>query len=72
MKQLGPRLVAVVPGIRPAGADRHDQARAATPEAAIAAGADVLVIGRAVTHADDPAAAAAAIAEAVAAHRRRG
>jgi orotidine-5'-phosphate decarboxylase len=67
VKQLGPRLVTVVPGIRPAGVDRHDQARAATPEAAVAAGADVLVLGRAVTHADDPAAAAAAIAEAVAA-----
>ena len=62
VKQLGPRLVTVVPGIRPAGADQHDQARAATPEAAVANGADVLVIGRAVTRADDPAAAAAAIA----------
>lgn len=66
VKTLGPRLVTVVPGIRPAGVDRHDQARAATPEAAITGGADVLVIGRAVTHADDPAAAAAAIADAVA------
>jgi orotidine-5'-phosphate decarboxylase len=62
VKQLAPRLVTVVPGIRPAGADVHDQARAATPEAAIAAGADILVIGRAVTHAPDPAAAAAALA----------
>lgn len=66
VKQLGPRLVAVVPGIRPAGTDPHDQARAATPERAAADGADVLVIGRAVTRADDPQAAAAAIAEAVA------
>ncbi len=57
-KQYGPRLTAVVPGIRPAGTPTHDQARSATPEAAIAAGADLLVIGRAVTHADDPAAAA--------------
>ena len=70
VKQLGPRLITVVPGIRPAGTDRHDQARAATPEGAVAAGADVLVIGRAVTHADDPTAAAAAIAEAVAATAR--
>ena len=62
VKQLGPRLVAVVPGIRPSGVDVHDQARASTPEAAVAAGADVLVIGRAVTRAPDPAAAAAAIA----------
>jgi orotidine-5'-phosphate decarboxylase len=65
-KQLGPRLTAVVPGIRPAGSPTHDQARAATPEEAIGAGADVLVVGRAVTHADDPAAAAAAVADAIA------
>jgi orotidine-5'-phosphate decarboxylase len=64
-KQYGPRLTAVVPGIRPAGTPSHDQARAATPEAAIDAGADVLVIGRAVTDADDPAAAAAAVAESI-------
>lgn len=63
--QLGPRLVTVVPGIRPAGTEVHDQARVATPESATAAGADVLVIGRAVTHAPDHAAAAAAIAESV-------
>ena len=64
-KQYGPRLLAVVPGIRPSGSPRHDQARAATPEEAISAGADVLVIGRAVTHAADPAAAAAAIAASI-------
>jgi orotidine-5'-phosphate decarboxylase len=62
VKQLGPRLIAVVPGIRPAGVDAHDQARAATPEAAVANGADLLVLGRAVTHAAAPAEAAAAIA----------
>ena len=66
VKQLGPRLLAVTPGIRPAGADVHDQARVATPESAVAAGSDLLVLGRAVTHAEDPAAAASAIAEAVA------
>ncbi len=60
-KQYGPRLTAGVPGIRPSGSPTHDQARAATPESALAAGADVLVIGRAVTHAADPAAAAAGI-----------
>lgn len=60
-KALGPALFALVPGIRPAGADAHDQGRPATPEAAVAAGADLLVLGRAVTHADDPAAAAAAV-----------
>jgi orotidine-5'-phosphate decarboxylase len=65
-KQYGPRLTAVVPGIRPAGAATHDQARAATPEEAMGAGADVLVIGRPITHADDPAAAAAGVAEAIA------
>lgn len=61
VRQLGPRLLAVVPGIRPAGAATHDQARSATPDAALRSGADLLVIGRAVTHAEDPAAAAAAI-----------
>lgn len=64
-KQYGPRLAAVVPGIRPSGAPTHDQARSATPEAAIDAGADVLVIGRPVTHATDPATAAAAIAASI-------
>lgn len=60
-KQYGPRLVAVVPGIRPAGSPRHEQARAATPREAVDAGADLLVIGRAVTAAPDPKAAADAI-----------
>jgi orotidine-5'-phosphate decarboxylase len=60
-KQYGPRLITVVPGIRPAGSPRHEQARAATPRDAIDAGADLLVIGRPVTRADDPQAAAAAI-----------
>ena len=64
-KQLAPRLVAVVPGIRPAGVATHDQARAATPQAALAAGADLLVVGRAVTAASDRAAAAAEIAASV-------
>ena len=61
-RQLAPRLVTVVPGIRLAGGATHDQARAATPAAALAAGADVLVIGRAITAAADPAAAAASLA----------
>jgi orotidine-5'-phosphate decarboxylase len=65
-KQYGPRLTAVVPGIRPTGTPIHDQARAATPESALAAGADVLVIGRVVTQAEDPAAAAAALVAALA------
>jgi len=62
VKRLAPRLMAVVPGIRPEGVPAHDQAAPATPAAAITAGADILVIGRAVTAATDPAAAAAAVA----------
>jgi orotidine-5'-phosphate decarboxylase len=46
-----------VPGIRPASAQAQDQKRIATPKAAIAAGADILVIGRAITSAKDPVAA---------------
>ncbi len=53
----GPGFFTVVPGIRPAGADLQDQKRVATPAAALAAGADLLVIGRAVTAAPDPEAA---------------
>src|SRR5205823_819633 len=62
-KELMPKLLAVVPGIRPADADAHDQARSATPQEALEAGADMLVVGRAVTSADDPATAAAALAD---------
>ncbi|MGI9624707.1 MAG: orotidine-5'-phosphate decarboxylase [Acidimicrobiales bacterium] len=57
-RTLAPRLVRVVPGIRPAGLSNDDQANVATPGEAMAAGADVLVIGRAVTAAQDPAVAA--------------
>jgi orotidine-5'-phosphate decarboxylase len=57
-----PEGVRVVPGIRPAGAARDDQARVATPASAIAAGADRLVLGRPITRAEDPARAADAIA----------
>jgi orotidine-5'-phosphate decarboxylase len=53
----GPLLV--TPGIRAAGASADDQARAETPEAAVAAGADVLVVGRPVLRAADPVAAGA-------------
>ncbi|MHB1302539.1 MAG: orotidine-5'-phosphate decarboxylase [Acidiphilium sp.] len=63
---LGEAPVLVVPGIRPEGAAQGDQARVATPEAAIAAGADYIVVGRPITEAADPAAAAAAIAAAIA------
>jgi len=58
---LGPDFLTVVPGIRPADTAANDQKRIATPASAIAAGADILVIGRAITGAADPAAAARAI-----------
>jgi orotidine-5'-phosphate decarboxylase len=61
VRELAPRLRTVVPGTRLAGAPTHDQARVTTPADAIAAGADVLVIGRAVTGAERPADAAAAL-----------
>ncbi len=61
VRTLAPRMVRVVPGIRPAGVAVDDQARVATPRQAIDAGADVLVVGRAVTAADDPVAMAQAI-----------
>ena len=54
----GPEFLTVVPGIRPAEGASHDQKRVATPKSAIAAGADILVIGRAITGAADPAVAA--------------
>jgi orotidine-5'-phosphate decarboxylase len=60
-RQIAPRLLRVVPGIRPAGSDLHDQARSATPSEALENGADLLVIGRPVTSADDPVAAIEAI-----------
>ncbi|MFT7646926.1 MAG: orotidine-5'-phosphate decarboxylase [Candidatus Poriferisodalaceae bacterium] len=65
-RQYAPRMATVVPGIRLSGTSSHDQARAATPAEAIASGADLLVIGRAVTAADDPIAAATTIANEVA------
>ena len=58
---VGDEMILVTPGIRPQGADLADQKRVATPAAAIAAGADYLVVGRPITEAEDPAAAAAAI-----------
>jgi orotidine-5'-phosphate decarboxylase len=64
-RELAPRMKRVVPGIRLPGGQLHDQARAATPQEAAANGADLLVIGRAVTQAADPQAAAAEIASAV-------
>ncbi|MBC7804592.1 MAG: orotidine-5'-phosphate decarboxylase [Akkermansiaceae bacterium] len=62
-RTCGPDFVTVIPGIRPAGVATHDQARVATPGATILAGASYLVIGRAITGASDPAAAADAISQ---------
>ncbi len=60
-----PGFITVVPGIRPADAGTQDQKRVATPQSAMAAGADILVIGRAITGAADPARAAQVIGEAL-------
>jgi len=62
---FGARLEIITPGVRPAGAATGDQNRTATPAEAIAAGADKLVIGRPITAADDPPAAARAIIDEV-------
>lgn len=59
---LGAEFLTVVPGIRPAGAETEDQKRIATPAWAVKTGADILVVGRPITRADDPVAAADAIA----------
>jgi orotidine-5'-phosphate decarboxylase len=63
--EVGPGITLITPGIRPAGAEAQDQARIATPEAALSAGADLLVIGRPITSAPDPGAAAAAVRSAL-------
>ncbi len=60
--EVGPAVVLITPGVRPAGVEANDQARVATPEQALADGADLLVIGRPITGALDPGAAAARIA----------
>jgi orotidine-5'-phosphate decarboxylase len=60
--EVGEDILLITPGVRPAGTDAHDQARIATPEEALRSGADLLVIGRPITAAADPGAAAAAIA----------
>ncbi len=66
-ERLGRNFLIVTPGIRPADADANDQTRAVTPEAAIQAGADYLVVGRPITRAVDPRGAAEKIVEEIAA-----
>lgn len=60
-RRCGSRFLTVVPGIRPAGSAQGDQRRAVTPAQAVMAGADYIVVGRPITGARDPAAAAEAI-----------
>lgn len=67
VKDRHPQLVAFTPGVRPDGAAVHDQKRVATPEQACAAGADYIVVGRAITGAADPAEKARKIAMSIAA-----
>ncbi|MDF1820568.1 MAG: orotidine-5'-phosphate decarboxylase [Alcanivoracaceae bacterium] len=59
--ELGPDFALVTPGIRPAGADAGDQTRVLTPSQAVRNGVDYIVVGRPVTRAGDPAAAAQSI-----------
>jgi len=63
LASVAPSLLRVTPGIRPFGVDADDQKRVSTPEDAVTRGADWLVIGRAITRADDPRRAAELINE---------
>jgi orotidine-5'-phosphate decarboxylase len=60
--EVGPDVTLITPGVRPATSASDDQARVATPEGALAAGSDLLVIGRPITGVGDPATAAKTIA----------
>ena len=71
-RELGPDFLIVTPGVRPAGDPAGDQARVATPEEAIRAGASHIVVGRPITASKDPAGAARAIVEEIAATLRGG
>ncbi|HXM17521.1 MAG TPA: orotidine-5'-phosphate decarboxylase [Candidatus Tumulicola sp.] len=70
--RANPDFIVVCPGIRPAGSDPGDQRRVATPTAAVLAGADYIVVGRPVTKAADPAAAARGILDEMASVHRLG
>lgn len=63
VKALSPEFLAVTPGIRPGGSAQGDQKRTATPVEALRAGADFIVVGRAITEASDPVASASSIVE---------
>jgi orotidine-5'-phosphate decarboxylase len=63
--EVGPDVTLITPGVRPPGQASDDQARVATPEEALRAGADLLVIGRPITSSADPGAAAAALGAAL-------
>jgi orotidine-5'-phosphate decarboxylase len=65
-KETGPNTLLVIPGIRPTGSAIGDQKRIATPAEAIAHGASMLVVGRPITRATDPAQAAQAILQEIA------
>jgi orotidine-5'-phosphate decarboxylase len=70
-ERVANKLVLVTPGIRPSGTAAGDQKRIATPEAAIGAGADYLVVGRPIIEASDPKAAAEAIVADIAGATRK-
>ncbi|MFZ3218024.1 MAG: orotidine-5'-phosphate decarboxylase [Candidatus Acidiferrales bacterium] len=70
-REMGPAFKILVPGVRPAAAAANDQSRVATPGDAVRAGADYLVVGRPITAAADPRAAAKAIVAEIAAAGRR-
>jgi orotidine-5'-phosphate decarboxylase len=70
-RACGPKFLIVVPGVRPASADLNDQVRVTTPTQAIQAGASYLVVGRPITGARDPRAAALHIAREIAEANRR-
>jgi orotidine-5'-phosphate decarboxylase len=64
-REVGAGVTLITPGVRPAGSERGDQSRVATPQQALADGADLLVIGRPITGAADVGAAARLVAEAI-------
>ena len=63
VRDVAPGMFVATTGIRTSGDDRHDQRRTATPGEAFAGGADLLIIGRTITHAEAPALAAAALVD---------